>query len=66
MTKYIVTIEETISQEFIVDANDDDEALSVARTKYRDGQFVIEFPSNVSAQGAITFPESETTEFTEF
>lgn len=64
--KYIVTIEETISQDFVVEADDVGEALSIARTKYRDGQLVVEFPSNVSAQGAITFPESEVTEFTEF
>ena len=38
---YIVTIEETISQEFDIEAESLDEALEIARKKYYDGEIVV-------------------------
>lgn len=43
--KYVVTIEETISQDFDVEANSLEEALEIARKQYRDGEFVVESES---------------------
>ncbi|MCD7854769.1 MAG: DpnD/PcfM family protein [Clostridiales bacterium] len=44
--KYIVTIEEMISQDFEVEANDMETALEIAEQNYRDGIFVLE-PGNL-------------------
>lgn len=41
MRKYVVSIEETIVEEFVVEANNQEEALSVATEKYRKGEFVL-------------------------
>ena len=43
--KYVVTIEETISQDFDVEANSLEEAFEIARKKYRDGKFIVESES---------------------
>lgn len=42
MKKYIVAIEETIVQEFELAADNADEALNVAKEKYRNGEFVLD------------------------
>ena len=39
---YKVTIEETIVQDFEVEANSREEAYEIARKKYRDNEFVLE------------------------
>lgn len=39
---FVVTIEETISQDFDVEANSLEEAFEIARKKYRDGEIVVE------------------------
>lgn len=66
MAKYTVTIEETVSQSFEVEAESAEEAMAIAEQKYNDGEFVLEPGELVSKQMAITSPDSETTEWTEF
>lgn len=40
--KYNITIEETIAQNFEVDANSENAAKEIARNKYRTCEFVLE------------------------
>lgn len=42
MQKFRITIEEHISQEFIVEATNIDEAMEIAEQKYHEGAFVVE------------------------
>ena len=46
--KWIITIEETISQDFEIEAEDIKKAMELAREKYKDGEFVVE-PSTPTA-----------------
>lgn len=46
--KLIITIEETISQDFEIEAEDIKKAMELAREKYKDGEFVVE-PSTPTA-----------------
>lgn len=64
--KYKVCIEETVSQEFSVEAETADEALEIAEEKYNNCEFVLEPGNLVSKQMCITSPEGECTEWTEF
>lgn len=66
MAKYTVTIEETVSQGFEVEAESAEEAMAIAEQKYNDGEFVLEPGELVSKQMAITSPDNEATEWTEF
>lgn len=66
MAKYTVTIEETVSQGFEVEAESAEEAMKIAEQKYHDGEFVLEPGELVSKQMAITSPNNEATEWTEF
>ncbi len=66
MKKYTVAIEETIVQEFEVEANDFGEALDIAEEKYRKGEFVL-CPGEVHfKQMAVVKPNCEATEWKEF
>ena len=49
MKKFIVTIEEKVSEEFEVLAEDNEEAEKIAAEKYRNGEFVLE-PGNLVAK----------------
>lgn len=40
--KYKITIEEMVSQDFLVDASDMESALKIARENYKNGKFVLE------------------------
>lgn len=64
--KYVVTIEETISQDFDIEANSLEEALEIARKKYCDGEFVVESESCTFVQAkAMTEDASDLTEWRE-
>ncbi|MCL2525669.1 MAG: DpnD/PcfM family protein [Coriobacteriia bacterium] len=53
MKEYEIIIEETISEAFTVIAQSPEEALDIARQKYRDCEFVLE-PGNItSSQMAV-------------
>ena len=41
MKKFKIHIEETISDTFIVEAEDIEEAMEIAEEKYADGEFII-------------------------
>ena len=42
MKKYQIVIEETIVDDFTIEADSPDEARSIAERKYKSGEFVIE------------------------
>ena len=42
MKKYQIVIEETVVDDFTVEADSPDEARSIAERKYKSGEFVIE------------------------
>lgn len=66
MKKYIVAIEETLVDKFEVEANDFNEAIDIAKEKYRKGEFVL-YPGEVQfKQMAIVSPSCEHTEWNEF
>lgn len=48
-SKFKITIEEHISQEFEVEAIDIGEAMEIAQEKYNNGEFVLE-PGNLTAK----------------
>ena len=64
--KYGITIEETISEEFIVYAENSEEAMKIAEGKYNTEEFILAPGNLTSKQMAITSPENEVTEWTEF
>lgn len=66
MKKYVITIEELISQNFVVEANDAEEAMEIAEKKYNNNEFILESGNLVTKQMAITEPENEATEWCEF
>lgn len=64
--KYIITIEEMVSEDFEVEAKNAEEAMNIAEEKYKKCEFVLE-PGNLTfKQMAIISPESDATEWTEF
>lgn len=67
MSTFKVTIEEHISQEFEVEANDIGEAMEIAEQKYNDGEFVVE--SNIPTAKLMMAEDefgAECTEWEEF
>lgn len=66
MKKYSVVIEETISQEFEVDAESKDDAISKAIEKYQSGEFVLS-PGNLESKKILIVDEnSEFDDWIEF
>ena len=66
MKKYTIAIEETVVEEFEVEANNFREALDIASEKYCKGEFVLS-PGEVQfKQMAIVKPRCESTEWNEF
>ncbi|MDE6245218.1 MAG: hypothetical protein K2M50_06135 [Treponemataceae bacterium] len=64
--KYIITIEEMISEDFEVEAECAEEAMNIAEEKYNKCEFVLE-PGNLTfKQMAIMYPENEATGWTKF
>lgn len=64
--KFKVSIEETIVQEFEVEADTEEEALDTAKEKYHNGQIVIENGEVQSRNIAITEPVDGLVEWNEF
>ena len=67
MKKFIITIEEHISQAFEIEANDMEEAMELAEKKYHDSDIVLEM-AEVNAKLMMAEDEltGECTEWTEF
>ncbi len=64
--KFTVNIEETINQEFEVEAKNYAEALELAEMKYKSSEFVLDQPSLSARQMAIVRPDGEVIEWVEF
>ena len=67
MKKFIVTIEEMVSKEFEVLAEDNEEAEKIAAEKYKSGEFVLE-PGNLVAKQMEIYnvTDDEWTDWMEF
>ena len=66
MTKYTIAIEETVVEEFEIEANDFGEALNIVAKKYRKGEIVL-CPGEVQfKQMTVVKPKCESTEWSEF
>lgn len=66
MKKYTIAIEETVVEEFEVEAIDFGDALNIAAEKYRNGEFVLSPGEAQFKQMTIVAPKSEVTEWNEF
>ncbi|WP_455042517.1 DpnD/PcfM family protein [Leptotrichia buccalis] len=67
MKKFKIIIEEHVSEEFEVEAENMEEAFNIAEKKYYSGEFVLE-PGNVSHKliSGKTVDGKESTEWIEF
>ena len=64
---FYVTIEELISQDFKINANSIEEAISIAKEKYNGGKFVLTPGTLIAKQMQAKNEDStEITEWTEF
>ncbi len=66
MKKYIIAIEETIVEEFEVEANSSEDALVIAEEKYKSGEFVLTPGEVQHRQMAIISPACKYTKWSEF
>lgn len=66
MQKFTITIEETVSQSFNVEAETMEEAMEIAEAKYKSGEFVLE-PGDLGAKQMMCEDDKgNCTEWTEF
>ena len=66
MKKYTIAIEETVVDQFEIEANDFIEAIDIAKEKYRKGELVVS-PGEVQfRQIAVISPSYDCTEWSEF
>jgi len=63
--KFKVCIEEMVSEEFEIEAEDAGEAMEIAEKEYFEGKLVLEPGNLCSTQIAITKPEEEVCEWVE-
>lgn len=66
MRKFVVSIEETCVQEFEVEAEDERQALAVARERHRAGLFELAPGELHGRRMAVVLPEENATSWTEF
>lgn len=68
MSKFIITIEEHICKDFVIDAIDVEEAMRLAEKKYYDGELVLDGDSEVHTKLMTAYDSSNDkhTEWTEF
>lgn len=66
MKKFVITIEETVCQNFEVEAENAEQAMEFAENKYQNGEFVLEPGEVCFKQMAIMKPDDEATEWIEF
>ena len=64
MQKYRIAIEETVSEEFEVEAESKDDAIKKAIEKYRTGEFILE-PGKLQYK-QISIVDDENDEWIEF
>lgn len=63
--KYTITIEETRTKDFDVEADSAEEAYETAEQKYKSGEFVLDPGECQFRQMAIANPSEESTEWRE-
>lgn len=63
--KYTITIEETVTKDFDIEADSAEEAYETAEQKYKSGEFVLDPGECQFRQMAITNPSKESTEWRE-
>lgn len=66
MKKFVIVIEEIVAQEFVVEADDVEQAMQIAESKYRRGEFVLAPGELVAKQMAVVKPDNEVREWREF
>lgn len=66
MKKYKIGIEETLVQEFEVEAKNFNEALNIAKDNYNNGEFVLSPGEAQCKKIAVTYPNSQCSEWEEF
>lgn len=66
MKKFVVAIEETISQNFEIEAKNAKQAIKLAEDKYQNGEFILEPGEVCFKQMAIIEPDDEETKWIEF
>ncbi len=64
--KFVINIEEVVSQDFEVEAEDAGEAIEIAEEKYKKGVFVLEPGNLVYKQMAVMEPENKACEWVLF
>ena len=64
--KYTITIEETNTKDFEIEAESAEEAYEIAEQKYKSGEFVLDPGECQFKQITITSPSKEATEWREF
>lgn len=64
--KFTIAIEETVVEEFEVEAQTPERAMQIAEQKYKDGVFVLENGEVQTRQMAIVKPEIAETNWVEF
>ena len=64
--KYTITIEETVAEDFEIEADSAEEAYETAEQKYESGEFVLGPGECQFKQIAVTKPSKETTGWREF
>ena len=64
--KYTIIIEETIAQEFDIEANNFNEAIEKGILKYKNSEFIVENSEVQHKQIAVVNPDTENTEWVEF
>lgn len=63
--QYNITIEEVISDDFVVYADSREEALQIAKRKYSEGEFVLA-PGNLLSKKMGILSETNDMEWTDF
>lgn len=66
MKKFVIAIEETVSQNFEIEAENAEQAMKLAENKYQNGEFVLEPGEICFKQMTVVKPEEEMTEWHEF
>lgn len=66
MKKFVITIEETVSQDFEIEAKNAEQAIELAENKYQNGEFVLEPGEVCFKQMAIIKPDNKASEWIEF
>jgi len=64
MKKYVVTIEEVVSEEFVLEADSLDEAIEKTIANYNEGSFVLE-PGNLIETNLLVGNDNESSDWFE-